>query len=330
VAAKKTPIIDGLNCAVFNRAQFERTIAGRVGALNLTALRPSHDLAASMGDLAKVLRIIAENADLVEVVTSVRDIRRVAGEGRLGIILGTQNSTFLEHDLDLLRVMQRIGFRILQPCYMEQNALGSGVLAETPGGVTEAGERWVELMNETRMLIDLSHVGARTVTDIAARSKRPVILSHTNAHAICPSRRNMPDEVIRAVCATGGTVGITTWPPIGRHAARPTLDDVYAHIDHMVNLVGIEHVAFGSDLSEAAKTEDEWKVTFGPRGMYPEVTGMVEGWFTFADRFTRGYDSMALTGALRDGLVAHGYSEDDADRIMSGNLLRVYGEVWGE
>jgi len=323
------PVIDGLNCAALTRDQFERTLEGRVSALNLTSLRPANDLAASMSDLAKALAIIAEHADLVSVVTSAKEIKETAAAGKLGIILGTQNSTFLEHDLQLLRVMQRAGIRILQPTYMELNALGSGVLALPDGGLTEKGHEWVALMNELRLLIDLSHVGYSTAIQAAKASKRPVICSHSNARALCDSLRNIPDEEIRAVAETGGTVGLTLWPPMLRHEARPTLEDFFAQVDYMVNLIGVDHVAFGSDCSERTKTEEQWKATFGPAGMYPEVTGVLGDWFIFTQRFTVDYESLAHTGRLIDGLAARGYAASDVDKIMGGNLLRVYEDVWG-
>ena len=326
---REIDVIDGLNCAVFNRAQIERTLQGGVAAMNLTALRPANDVAASMSDIAKVLSVIAENSDIARVATSVADIHAARKDNALAVIIGTQNSTFLEHDLQLLRVMARIGVRIMQPTYMEQNALGSGVLAETPGGLTERGREWVALMNELRILIDLSHVGYATAHDAIKASKRPIIFSHANARALCDSLRNIPDELIRAAGATGGTVGATLWPPILRHERRPTLDDFCDQIDHLVNLIGVEHVAFGSDLSEAAKTEAEWAVTFGPRGMYPSVTGVVGSWFTLAQRFTIDFESMAKTGNLIDALARRGYGGDAIEKIMGGNLLRVYREVWG-
>lgn len=326
----RTPVVDGLNCATLTRDQFQRTIDGRVSAINLTSLRPAHDLANSMADLGKALAAAASNSDLVSIVTSVKDIHAVAAAGKLGIILGTQNSTFLEHDLSLIRVMQRAGVRIMQPTYMEQNALGSGVLAKEQAGLTEKGFEWVSLMNESRILIDLSHVGYKTAMDTAKASSRPVICSHSNALELCNSMRNIPDDQIKAVAETGGTVGVTLWPPMLRHATRPTLEDFYAQVDYMVNLVGIDHVAFGSDCSEQTKTETQWQSSFGPNGMYPEVTGVLGEWFIFTQRYTDGYESLAHTGRLIDGLAAHGYSEDQVDKIMGGNLLRVYEQVWGE
>ena len=184
-------------------------------------------------------------------------------------------------------------------------------------------------MNGLRMLIDLSHVGYRTAADVMALSKRPVIFSHSNALTLCNSLRNIPDELIRAAAKTGGTVGATLWPPMVRHEKRPTVDDWAEQIAHMVNLVGVEHVAFGSDLSENKyKSEAEWQASFGPRGIYPEVTAVLGPWFQFNARLTEGYESLAQTPRLIEALRKRGFAADATDKIMGGNLLRVYREVW--
>jgi membrane dipeptidase len=326
----RVPVIDGLNCAVQTREQFQRTLQGRVTAMNLTCLRPAHDLVKAMSDIGKTLRLAAENPDLIAIVTSAREIRAAAEAGKLGIILGAQNSTPVEHDLSLLRVLQRVGFRILQPTYMEQNQLGSGSLAKPQGGLTERGHEWVALMNELRMLIDLSHVGYQTAFDAVAASRRPVICSHSNPLALCNSPRNIPDDLIRAVAKTGGTVGATIFPLLVRQDPRPALEDYFHHIDYMVKLVGIDHVAFGSDLTEETRTKAQWEATAGRDGNYPEMRRNVGDWWTFETRYTIGFESMAHAGRIIDGLVMHGYSEAQVEKIMGGNLLRVYEEVWGE
>lgn len=324
------PVIDGLNCAIQTRDQWERTLAGRISAFNMTCMRPAHDLAQSMSDIALTLTLVAENSDLVEIVTSAREIRSAHERGKIGIILGAQNSTCIEHDLSLLRLLHRLGFRILQPTYMEQNRLGSGVLASPQGGLTDLGHQWVSLMNELRMVIDLSHVGYQTAHDAVKASRQPVICSHANPRALCDVARNIPDELILAVADTGGTVGATPFPLFVRLDRRPTLDDFYPVIDYLVNLIGIDHVTFGSDVTERRATKAQWEAGFGPNGIYPEISGLAGGWFTFEQRFTDGYDSLAHTGRIIDGLRAHGYSASQVDKIMGGNLLRIYEEVWGE
>jgi membrane dipeptidase len=283
-----------------------------------------------MSELARLLDGIAENADIACVVTSVGEIEQARAAGKLGVILGAQDSTFLQHDVGVLAVMQRIGFRILQPTYMEQNALGCGVVVDVDTGLTSTGHSWVERMNALNLLIDLSHVGYRTAADVVAASRRPVHVSHGNARALCDSVRNLPDELVRAVADKGGTIGATLWPPILRHDQRPSIEDFGAQIQCLVNLAGVEHVAFGSDLSEGRyKTVQQWETSFGPRGLYPTVGGAAGPWFTFENRVTIGFESMAYTSRLTDALLRRQLGEDAVEKIMGENLLRVYREAWG-
>lgn len=322
-------IIDGLYCATLTREQFERTLAGGVKAANLTATKPDADLATCLSQLARLCRIVEENTDRARIVTSVTEIEAATREGVLGIIIGTQDSTFLDHDVDLLRVMQRVGVRVMQPVYNDENRLGHGALADPEGRLTEAGHDWVTLMNDLRMQIDLSHCGYATARDVLAASKRPVIFSHSNARVLCDSPRNIPDDLARAAAQTGGTVGITLWPPLLGLAKQPTLDTFCDQVDYMINLIGIDHVAFGSDLSEETKTEQMWLDLYGPKPIWPAVTGIVGPWYTYENRATPGFESMARAGNLRDALRGRGHSQEAVDKIMRDNLLRVYREVWG-
>lgn len=324
-------IVDGLNCAPITREQMLRTLKGGVNAVNLTSVRPPHDFNTAMSDLARTIALIESNGDIATIPRSVADIERAKADGKLAFILGAQNSVLVEEDVELLRILERIGFRILQPTYMELNKFGGGVLAKGGDpGLTKLGERWVELMNELRMLIDLSHVGYKTAADVLARTKRPAIFSHSNARALCNSLRNIPDELILAAAKTGGTVGATLWPPMLRHDQRPSVDDWAAQIEYMVNLIGVDHVAFGSDLSENRYKDDaEWQKSFGPRGIYPEVTAVLGPWFVFENRLSVGYQSLEQTPNLVGALEKRGFKADAIEKIMGANLLRVYREVWG-
>ena len=322
-------IIDGLYCATLTRDQFERTLAGGVKAVNLTATTPNTDLATCLSTLAQLSRIVAENADRARIVTSVAEIADAAKAGVLGIIIGTQDSTFLDHDVELLRVMQRLGMRILQPVYNDENRFGHGALADPEGRLSDAGHKWVELMNELRMQIDLSHCGYATARDVLKASKRPVIFSHSNARKLADSPRNIPDDLVRMAAETGGTVGITLWPPLLGIAERPTLENFCDHVEYMLNLVGAEHVAFGSDLSEGTKTREKWLSLYGPKPIWPAVTGILGPWYTYENRATPEFETMAEAGNLVAALARRGHSEEVIDKIMCRNLLRVYGEVWG-
>jgi membrane dipeptidase len=102
-------------------------------------------------------------------------------------------------------------------------------------------------------------------------------------------------------------------------------------IAHYVDLVGIEHVAWGSDLSEGRYKDDaDWQKSFGPKGIYPEVSAVLGPWFVFETRLSDGFESMAQVPNLIDALKRRGFKEDAIDKVMGGNLMRVYREVWGE
>jgi membrane dipeptidase len=325
-------VIDGLNCASVTREQYLRTRQGWIDALNLTIVHPWDGFEKSMTSLASTLRFVEQNPDLCTIATSVAGIDAARAAGRIAIVMGAQNSMFVENDLNLLAVCQRLGMRIMQPTYMEQNKLGCGVVVQPDTGLTELGRQWVEQMNRLRMLIDLSHVGYRTAADVIAATSSPLIVSHGNALAVCNSPRNIPDAQIRGVADKGGVVGCTFFSPMLRHDQRPSIEDWATHVQHMLKLVGEEHVGFSSDLSEGGvyTSAEQWDKSFGPNGLYPSVTGGLGSWYTYEDRRPIGFQSLVSTPTLVDLLARRGVASRVIEKIMGGNWRRVYREVWGE
>lgn len=218
-------IMDGLNCAVLSREQIERTRAGGVVAMNLTIIEPWEDFETAMANLGHPLDCIDEMSDIAMIARSTADIKQAQADGRVAIIMGTQNSALVENDLSLLSILQRLGFRILQPTYNEHNRFGDGATVPKDKGLTELGRQWVHEMNRLSMVIDLSHCGYRTSADAIAESEDPVIFSHANALSLCNSPRNKPDELIRAIAEKGGITGVVCWAPAIKHDTRPSIDD---------------------------------------------------------------------------------------------------------
>lgn len=325
--------IDGLNCAAVSREQVLRTLEGGVSAVNLTSMSPFIGLAASLVELETNRARIDAMSDVATVVSSVADIRRAHDEGKLGFILGTQNSMMVEEDLKLLATMKQLGVRILQPTYNEENAFGHGAPFEGDAdkGITEAGRAWIDEMTRQRLIIDLSHCGHRSTSDYLATAKGPMVISHANAFAVCPSLRNKKDEHIRAVAATGGLIGAVMWSPAVRHDKRPTLDDYLNHVDHLVKVGGIDHVAFASDVTEGqVPSPEKWDKSYGPNGYSPNITGVLGDWYVFETRLNVDFQSLTHTPRIWDGMKARGYSATDIDKVRSGNWLRVMKDVWGE
>lgn len=324
--------IDGLNCAAVSRDQALRTLEGGVAAINLTSMSPFIGLKESLIELEDNRRKIEAMSDVACVVTSVAEIRAASEAGKLGYILGTQNSMMVEDDLRLLDTFRQLGVRILQPTYNEENKLGHGAPFEGDAdkGITELGRQWIDEMTRLRLIIDLSHCGHRSTAEYLAAAKGPVVISHANAHAVCPSLRNKTDAHIRAVAQTGGLIGAVMWSPAVRHDQRPTLDDYLNHIDHLVNVGGIDHVAYASDVTEGqAPNPEKWDKSYGPNGYSPNITGVLGPWYVYPTRLNVDFQSLAHTPRIWDGMRKRGYSDDAIDKVRGGNWLRVMNDVWG-
>ena len=327
------PVIDGLNCASVTRQQMLNTLAGDVSAMNLTAISPFAELSDALLQLDQCRRSIEAMADVAFVVETAADIGRAHQSGRVGIILGAQNSLMVEGDVGLLSSFRKLGLRILQPTYNERNAFGSGAsfVGDEDEGITEKGRAWLAAMHELRLLVDLSHCGHRTSRGFIDAAQQPVVFSHANASALWASPRNKSDELIRAVAQTGGLTGAVMWSPAVSQVNRPRLDDYLDHLEHIVRVAGVEHAAFASDVSEGYEEEEsEWDASYGPNGFYPNITGVLGEWYRYSTRHNVDYDSLRHTPRIWDGLKKRGWGSSDIEKVTSGNWLRVLKDVWGE
>lgn len=236
---------------------------------------------------------------------------------------------FVSHELEPLRLFQQLGCRMMHLTYNRRNMIGDGCAEPGNAGLSEFGIDVVREMNRLGVLVDLAHAGWQTCLDAARHSERPVVASHTGAHALYAHIRNKPDDVIRAICDTGGYVGIVARPQFLGHTG-----DVQAlldHVDYAVKLVGADHVAIGMDISYTAQgsresLETARTVQFPERwySLWPAGSRATEQW-----REPRMIESLAWTNwpLITVGLVQRGYKDDDIRKIIGGNVLRVLEAV---
>lgn len=324
-------VIDGLNIGELTPEQMKRTLEGGIGAINLTSVRPGAGLHDALLQIEKARAAVRDMPQYAMIVRTVDDILKAHANGVVGVILGAQNSLMVEPDVKLLAAFHSLGMRIMQPTYNERNAFGYGASYSTTGdrGITEAGRAWLSTAEELGILVDLSHCGPNTGLDFIAAAKRPLVFSHGNAFALCPSPRNKSDEAIRAVAGVGGLIGAVTWSPLVRHDRRPTLDDYLDHMEHLIKVGGIEHVGFASDLPEILEEDPvAWNKTWGHQGIYPNITGVLGEWYAPDTETTAGLQSISQVGRVWDGMRKRGYRESDLEKVMSGNWLRILREIW--
>jgi len=276
-------------------------------------------------DLGLRLSDIAHQ-DMVVLATTTEDIVRAKAEGKVAFVVSLEGAAMIENELDRIDVLYGLGVRALGIAYSEGNALGGGLKEPRDGGLTTFGRKAVRRMNQLGMAIDISHSGDQTSLDTIEVSEHPIFITHAGARALWDSRRLKPDEVIKACAAKGGVIGIEAAPhtTITRKQPRHTIESFMEHFEYCVDLVGIDHVAFGPD------------VLFGDHvGLHTTLTealsiGASRGHLEYPRvEYVDGLEnpSEAFPNIVR-WLVKHGYSDDDIGKAVGGNVLRVLKQVW--
>lgn len=266
--------------------------------------------------------------DGVVVARTVQDILRARGEGHLAFVMGTESAGMIENDLDRIDVLYGLGIRQMGLVYSESNTLGAGQKELRDGGLTTFGRRAVERMNALGVLIDVSHASDQTSLDAIEASTKPVAITHAGARAVWPTPRMKPDDVLMACAERGGVLGIEAAPhtTISYDHRAQSIHSVMDHFAYAVNLMGIEHVAFGPDtlygdhrgFQHAISDVIGSATVFDPGDLEWERVAHVDGMENPSENFRN------ITGWL----VEHGYSDSQIQAVLGGNILRVLNEVW--
>lgn len=244
------------------------------------------------------------------------DIEAAHRDGLLAVVLHFQGCDPIEADVNLLDAYHALGVRVMQPTYNARNRLGDGCLERANSGLSKFGRAAIGRMNELGIVVDVAHVGRRTSLEVIEASSAPVIVSHGNPCGVYESRRNLTDEQITAVAASGGVIGVCAFPGfVG--AADQDLDMLLDHVDYLAALVGAEHVGLGLDFSQ--ETEEDYDY-FG----YEEDTYPRPPW-----TYPPGIAGFADLRNIGDRLLSRGYTTSQVEGIASGNFLRVFRQVWG-
>ncbi|OPY58211.1 MAG: Membrane dipeptidase (Peptidase family M19) [Pelotomaculum sp. PtaU1.Bin035] len=237
-----------------------------------------------------------ENSDVILHAKGLADINEALATGKVAAFLSIEGGEALEGSLGVLRVLHRMGVRSITLTWNGRNELGDGVGEEsTGGGLTGFGIATVMEMNRLGMLVDVSHLSERGFWDVIKVSRQPVIASHSNCRAICDHPRNLKDEQIKALASNGGVMGIAFVPDF-LGGESPSIDDVIAHIDHVIAVAGPDCVGIGSD-------------------------------FDGTDILPAGLDACSSLPAVTSGLLKRGYNGEVIKKILGGNFLRVIGQV---
>lgn len=301
---------------------------GGVTALAPTVSGGTESARETLNRIAAWHRLLNERADLM-LVRECRDIELAKASGRLGIYLHCQGPDPLEDNLDLVDAYKALGVGVIQLAYNVRNRVGDGCEERTDAGLSHFGIKLIERLNRARVIVDCSHTGLRTSLEAIERSTAPVVLSHSNVAAVHSSARNVQRELIEAIARSGGVIGVVGFPAMVANASAPSLDQFIAHIDAIVDYVGIDHVALGIDYyrgqagvasDEEARRGYEWALRTGMWGAaYPPPP----------HHYPAGIETPRTLPNLTRRLLERGYNESQVRKILGENWLRVMRSVWG-
>jgi membrane dipeptidase len=273
-----------------------------------------------MSLIADHYRLFEDKPDLITQVRTVEDILVCKSKGVPGMILGFQSINPLNGNIRMLAVYHALGVKIIQLTYNEENQAGFGCMAPDDKGLTSFGRELVIEMNRLGMLIDLSHCGHRTTMDAIEASAAPVAFTHANPLALARNPRNKSDEAFKALAARGGVAGVVDLPAWLTHDGQATLEDYLRAIDYLVNLIGVDHVGLGTDFMEEMPEEI---AAAALKGISAENLQKY-----YSSKIVRGFESISDCPKVTQGLLGRGYSTEDVKKILGGNWMRLYHEVW--
>jgi membrane dipeptidase len=271
-----------------------------------------HDLGMHLSDVA--------HSSVLFLGTSVEDIERAHATGRIALVASIEGAAPIENELDRIDVLYGLGVRMLGVTYSESNQLGGG-LRDPDAGLTDFGRRAVTRMNRIGMAIDVSHCGDVTAMQTCSASSAPVFLSHSGARALFSETKLKDDDLLKAVARTGGVIGIEAAPNTTTVDGQPhSLETVMAHAEYCIDVMGIEHVAFGPDTLFGDHVELHRRyadsLSTGEQPTHVEVD------------YVEGLENPSDFPNVIRWLVAHGYSDEQIAMLAGGNVIRALRDAW--
>lgn len=314
-------IIDGLNISKFDRSVFEDMHKGGVTAVNCT-VSVWENFQRTTENINRMKEAIEASSDILTLAKTTDDIRQAKREGKTGIILGFQNAHAIEDDLSNIALFKELGVNVVQLCYNTQNLIGTGCY-ERDSGLSGFGLEAIQEMNRVGMLIDLSHVGSKTASEVIASSKDPVCYSHCCPAGLKAHPRNKTDDQLREIVEADGFVGVTMFSPFLKRGPNATVGDYLEVIEYTVNVVGENKVGIGTDFTQGYdQTFFDW-ITHD-KGRYRKLTdfGKVVN--------PEGIRTIGEFPNITVAMERAGWDDTRIKKVMGENWMQLFINVWGE
>ena len=316
-------IIDGLNVSNWESENVYRDLQkGKVNAINATTAT-WENYSQTLDNIATWYSKFNSRKD-ISLIRNVNDIFKSSNDGKVGIIIGFQNASPIENNLDYIYTFNELNVKIIQFTYHERNLLGNGCYERVDEGITNFGIDAIKIMNEVGILIDLSHVGIVTTMETIDYSEKPIAITHANPKSYHNVPRNKTDEALKLMASKGGIVGVTAIAPFLKKGNASTVEDYVEAISYTVDLVGIDHVGVGTDFTQD-QPEEFWRYIGSQQGTkFPSTFTDV----TTPSNYPINFETPDKFPVLIDTMENKGFSSEEIAKILGLNWIRVFQEVW--
>jgi membrane dipeptidase len=273
---------------------------------------PEMGLRRALDQISYLLEEIKESPQRFRICRTTAEAHAARRDGEVAIFLSLEGAEPLQNDLGLLRIFYELGVRGLGLVWSRRNYVGDGAFFRktregSKGGLTSFGVELIEKAEALGMFIDLSHINDEGFWDVMDVATRPLIVSHSNCRALAGTMRNLTDEQIEAIAGNGGVIGMNSVNMfIRENEPDVTISHFIDHVDHIVKLVGIDHVGIGFDLCDSFKDYLQVERNLESQDVIRTHAGLAE--------FTAG-------------LISRGYTDEEIIAVLGGNFMRVFDEI---
>lgn len=295
---------------IFKKFHKDKYIEGKVdGGIFVIWIDPPFDVNPSKRAIEIIENLsieITENKDIYRIIREYRDIEIALNTNTMPIIIGCEGLSYINKNIDLINVLYMLGVRHASLTWNEQNDLATGVRGDKDRGLTTYGVDAIKKMENLGIIVDVSHANEKTFWDIYNTAKKPFIASHSNCKALCSAARNLTDDQLLAIKEKGGVVGLNAFSDfVSDNKDNRDIEHLVQHLDHMVNIMGIDHVGFGFDFDDFLSGET--------------MSSFAED----SSAKTKGLESVRAVPKLIELLNERGYTKEELEKIKYKNFFRI-------
>ena len=314
--------IDGLQYCNWSEKIFKQWRASNLTAVHVT-ISYHEQFRETVSNFEQWNSWFEKHPSLIMPAFYAEDVETASKQNKTAVIFGFQNPSPIEDDIGLVEILHRLGGRFMQLSYNNQSLLATGCYEESDPGITRMGKEVIKEMNRVGMVVDMSHSSEKSTFEAIELSSRPIVISHANPSFWHPAKRNKSDEIIKELSNNNGMLGFSLYPHHLNNSTQCSLEDFCSMIARTADLIGIDHIGFGSDLcQDQPDSIVEWmrvgkwtkEIDYGEGSASNPGFPDMPSWF----RDNRDWHNII------EGLQKYGFSNDEINKIKGENWLSFF------